>query len=124
MYSQSSQNMGAGWQPIKLRDLGDGTFAVAHINIPAWEKAHVAGAGTTVAKAGPGILGGIMVNKAVSLSTITVYDNTVASGTIVGIMTHPLTLLQNQYFVPITCRMDTGITVVTSAGDDITVMYL
>lgn len=122
--SFSQTNMGIAHKPIKLRDLGDDTYAITHMEIGHWEKLRIAGAGTTVVKNSLGTLHGILVGNAIALSSITVYDNTAGSGTIALKITHPLTLAANQYFLPINCKMDVGITVVTSAGDDITILYI
>lgn len=124
MYSQSSQNMGAGWQPIKLRDLGDGTYAVAQVNVGAWDRTNIAAGGTTTVKSGTGILGSVVVNSAVSLGVITIYDNTAASGTKIATITHPLALLSSQYVLTFNCKFTTGLTVVTSLGDNVTITYI
>ena len=84
---------------------------------------NVAGAATTVCTGNPGILDRIVVNKAVASGVITIYDNTAASGTKIGTITHPATLLQNQYALEYGCRFMTGLTVVTSSTDDITVVW-
>lgn len=124
-YMTSGTNApGPGWQSIKLRDIGDGTFALVHMDIGAWDRAHVSSATTTTAKSGAGVLGTIIVNKANSLSTVTVYDNTAGSGTIIALMTHPLTLLASQYSLTFNCKFSTGLTIVTSSNDDITVTYI
>ena len=123
-YSQASQNMGPGWQPIKLRDLGDGTYAVAQVNVGGWDARNITSGSTTTIKTGAGILGSIVVNSAVSLGTITVYDNTAASGTKIATITHPLTLLSSQYVLMFNSKFATGLTVVTSLGDNITVTYI
>lgn len=124
-YMESGQiTGGGGWQSIKLRDLGDGTFGIVQMDVGAWTPVHINSATTTTLKSGPGVLGGVVVNKANSLSTITIYDNTAGSGSVVGVMTHPLTLLASQYFLEFKCKFTTGLTIVTSANDDLTVMYM
>ena len=75
---------------------------------------------TATVKTGAGILGGIAVNTPAA-GTITVYDNTTATGTIIAVITLTATgpvgtLLQNIQF-------NTGLTIVTSAVMDITVLY-
>lgn len=112
---------GGGWQSIKLRDLGDGTFAIANVNMGAWDKVHISSASTTTVKSGPGVFGSIIFNKVNSLSTVTIYDNTAGSGSIIGAITHPVTLLASQYSLLYNCKFSTGLTVVTSSSDDITV---
>lgn len=85
---------------------------------------NIAGAATSVVKIGAGNLVAIICNKAVLSGVITVYDNTAASGTKFATITHPGTLLQNQYVLPFyDANFSTGLTVVTSAADDITVVY-
>lgn len=85
---------------------------------------NIAGAATTVVKSGRGMLFGVTVNKAIANGVITIYDNTAASGTKIGTITHPGTLLQNQYALDFfRANFDEGLTIVTSAADDITVTY-
>jgi hypothetical protein len=84
---------------------------------------NIAGAATTVVKSGSGRLVKIICNKAVLSGVVTVYDNTAASGTKIATITHPGTLLQNQYQLEYDCRFSTGCTVVTSAADDLTVIW-
>lgn len=78
---------------------------------------------TTTVKSGVGALVAIVVNKAVASSTITIYDNTAASGTKIGTITHPASLTANQYSLPFFCRFANGLTIVTSSTDDITVIW-
>ena len=109
---------------LKLVDLGDGTYAYG---IPATSSAspylHIAGAATTVVKSGPGIFRRLLINKAVALSTITIYDNVAASGTIIAIIAQPVALLAAQVCLPYEISFTTGLTLVTSAADDVTVVY-
>jgi hypothetical protein len=85
---------------------------------------NIAAAATTVVKSGPGILKKIIVNAATASGVITIYDNTAASGTKIATITHPGTLLQNQYELEFECECATGITVVTSGNDNVTVVWL
>ena len=79
---------------------------------------------TTAVSAAPAVLVRIVVNKAAANGTITVYDNTAASGTIAALVTMPATLLANQFVFEYGVAMSTGITVVTAtAAQDITVVY-
>lgn len=84
---------------------------------------NITSATTTVVKASAGILKRIVVNKAVASAVITIYDNTAASGTLKGTITMPAALLANQFELNYDCICGTGITVVTSAATDITVIY-
>jgi len=85
--------------------------------------AHIAGAATTVLKSGPGRLFRIIYNKAVALSVVTTYDNVAASGTIIAVITMPAVLLDSQRSVEYDVPFANGLTIVTSAADDITVVY-
>jgi hypothetical protein len=85
---------------------------------------NIVGAATTVVKAGPGVLKGIVFNKAVASGVVTIYDNaSAASGKLIGTITNPATLLQSQNQLTYECEMALGIVVVTSSTDDITVLY-
>ena len=84
---------------------------------------NIAGAATTVVRTGAGILGSIVCNKAVLSGVITIYDNTAGSGTKIATITHPGTLLQNQYVLLYNVAFTTGLTIVTSAADDLTVCW-
>lgn len=84
---------------------------------------NIAGAATTTVKTGAGTLRRITVNKAIANGVVTIYDNTAASGTKIATITHPATLLANQYDLEFGTFFRTGLTVVTSAADDITVVF-
>lgn len=114
-------NQAGGWQSIKLRDIGDGTYAIAQTNVGAWDDTRISTIATTTVKSGAGVLGSVIVNKAVSASTITIYDNTSATGTIMALIAHPLTLLASQYMLTYNAKFANGLTIVTSGADDITI---
>lgn len=98
-------------------------LCVAHA---AWTYKHIVGAATTVVKGSGGALGAIVINKPISLSVTTIYDNTAGSGTVIGVLTNPLALLQQQnslMYGSSGVAFATGLTIVTSAGDDLTVVY-
>lgn len=84
---------------------------------------NIAGAATTTVKSGAGTFMGIVVNKPVASGVITMYDNTAASGTKIATITNPAVLLSQQYFLTYNISFSTGLTVVTSAADDITIVY-
>ena len=85
---------------------------------------NIASGATTVVKSGKGRLFGIVNNKATLSGVITVYDNTAASGTIIATITNPATLLQNQYSLAYHgLEFATGLTIVTTTTDNITVIY-
>ena len=78
---------------------------------------------TTTVKSGAGVLCSLIINKKVLSGVVTIYDNTAASGTLIGTITDPATLLSNQLFVPYEVNFSTGLTIVTSTATDITVVY-
>lgn len=78
---------------------------------------------TTVVRTGSGILHSITFNKPVATGVVTVYDNTAASGTIIGTITVPANPM------PVTlvydARFENGLTIVTAtAAQDITVTFI
>lgn len=78
---------------------------------------------TTVVKTGQGVLHTITLNKPTATAVITIYDNTAASGTVIGTITvpaspQPVTLTYDVTFT-------TGLTIVTAtAASDLTVSYV
>lgn len=107
---------------VKLYDNGDGTHAFGMA--PAGATAlNITGAGTTLVKSGPGTLIGVIINKAIASSVTAIYDSVTASGTKIATITNPLTLLQQNSHFPYNANFANGLTITTSAGDDITVLY-
>lgn len=86
---------------------------------------NITGNTTTTVKSGAGVLGLIAVNNGANATTITVYDNTTATGTkiatiaVLGINTNVMSSIVYN------CEFSTGLTIVTagSANNDITVTY-
>lgn len=75
---------------------------------------------TTVVKSGKGKLQSITLNKPVASSTITIYDNTAGSGTVIGLITNTTDV--KPYDVTYNLNFQTGLTIVTSGADDLTVV--
>lgn len=113
---------GTAQKSIRLMDNGDGTFSLCITPQPSSFQ-NILTATTTTVKSGAGILDKIIFNKLVALSVITIYDNTAASGTKIATITNPAALLQNQIILPFGIAFSTGLTIVTSGIDDITVAY-
>lgn len=109
---------------MKKCDLYDGTFAPAVVD---WGRRasfqNITGAATTVVKSGPGVLQRIILSKPVSTLQVTTYDNTAASGTKIGTILLPLVLLTDYGAIEYGLSFSTGLTIVTSATTDITVVY-
>lgn len=81
---------------------------------------------TTVVKSGAGVLHTVTINTPAATGVITIYNNTAGSGTKIGTITQPATLLSSG---PVTLTFDvafsTGLTIVTAtAAQDITVSWL
>lgn len=83
---------------------------------------HITAGATTVVVHGGGQLHTICDNLPVNSSTITVYDNTAASGAVVGIITN-LATAGGPYCMEYDVIVSTGLTIVTSGADDVTVAY-
>lgn len=82
---------------------------------------HIASATTTQVKSGPGTLVAIILNKPIASSTISLIDNTAGSTVNLGVITNttdvkPYALAYNLHFV-------TGLRIITSGADDITVVW-
>lgn len=73
---------------------------------------------TTLIKTGSGILAGITVNGG-TIGAITIYDNTTASTTKIATIASPFA----GQVIPFGIGFSTGLTIVTGAATDITVMY-
>jgi hypothetical protein len=84
---------------------------------------NITSATTTTVKTGSGTLVRISNNKKVLSSVITIYDNTAGSGTKIGTITNPATLLDSQQTYDFEVGFTTGLTIVTSAADDLTVVW-
>ena len=80
---------------------------------------------TTTVKSGSGYLYALIFNKPVALSVVTIYDNTSAAGTKIATITMPAALLTQQLVQEFFgLKFNTGLTIVTTGTDDITVVYL
>jgi predicted RecA/RadA family phage recombinase len=86
---------------------------------------NLASTATTTIKSGLGVLRKIVVNKPLAAAVVTIYDNTAGSGTKIGTITMPATLLTDgPYTVLYDAQFDTGLTVVTTVAImDLTFVY-
>jgi len=72
---------------------------------------------TTTVKSGAGLLHAIIINTPVASAVVTIYDNTAGSGTLIGTITLPATLLSSgPITVLINGKFVTGCTIVTSGA--------
>lgn len=85
---------------------------------PSFNFINIASAITTTVKSGAGHLHTIVVGTTAA-GAITVYDNTAASGTKIGIL--KASIVEGTYTYD--CQFSTGLTIVTAGASDITVTY-
>lgn len=79
---------------------------------------------TTVVKSGAGTLSNLIINTPIASSTITLYNNTTATGAKIATITLPATITGESPFVlDYNLAFSTGLTIVTSGATDITVTY-
>ncbi len=82
---------------------------------------NVHGAATTVVKSGSGRLNALVFNSGTSSSIVTIYDNIVASGTIIATI-NPAN--SGPFYLQYNAEFSTGLTVTTTvSATDITVLY-
>ena len=116
------------WWIAALAILAFGVYAKAQIafgspqnTIAVYKYLNITGQATTTVKSGSGILHTICVNTPAATETITIYDNTAASGTKIGTITvfastNPCLTYDGNFTV--------GLTLVTAtASSDLTVSY-
>lgn len=107
----------SGWQ-IKTNAQ---SFGSPQFVITAYKYLNITGQATTTVKSGSGILHTICVNTPAATETITIYDNTAASGTKIGIVT---VFASTNPCLTYDVNFTTGLTLVTAtASSDLTVSY-
>lgn len=79
---------------------------------------YISTATTTTVKTGRGTLKAIVIGETAA-GAITIYDNTAASGTILGAF--KASVVEGQY--EFNCRFQTGLTVVTGGASKISVIW-
>ena len=96
-----------------FRSVSQSRYACKYLNIT--------GQATTTVKSGSGILHTICVNTPAATETITIYDNTAASGTKIGTIT---VFASTNPCLTYDVNFTTGLTLVTAtASSDLTVSY-
>ena len=88
-----------------------------------WAYSNLSANATTTIKSGSGIFHGVTINNVgAGGNTLTVYDNTAGSGTVIATID---TVELNGRYLPFDVRFGTGLTVVMATGTaaDITVTY-
>lgn len=100
----------------------DGSINVSNAATPGYSFSNISTDATTVVKSGAGVLNAVTVNtKGTVASTVTIYDNTAASGTVIA--TIDSLNLSGQFLFSV--AFTTGLTVVTTGtvAPNITVSY-
>lgn len=112
--------------PVDNATLGAGEDLVSDVTKVEFRYRYfnIVSATTTVLKSGYGVLHRIIFNKRIAAGVTTVYDNTSAAGTKIGTITEGAAILSDppnstEYNV----EFAYGLTVVTSAAEDITVVW-
>src|SRR5690348_1855407 len=85
--------------------------------------ANITTATTTTVKSGPGTLKRITFNKLVASEVYTLYDNTAGSGTKIGTITFPGTLLDSAKTLEYNVKFSIGLTIVSAQASDATVVW-
>ena len=97
------------------------TFGSPQTVITAYRYLNITGQATTTVKSGGGVLHTICINTPAATETITIYDNTAASGTKIGTIT---VFASTNPCLTFDVNFTTGLTIVTAtANSDITVSY-
>lgn len=97
------------------------TFGSPQTVISAYRYLNITGQATTTVKSGGGILHTICINTPAATETITIYDNTAASGTKIGTIT---VFASTNPCLTYDVNFTTGLTLVTAtASSDLTVSY-
>jgi hypothetical protein len=99
---------------------GTGGNSQVFLPVSAFKYVNITGTTAVVVKSGAGVLHNITINTPAA-GTITIFDNTSASGTKIG------TITVGASSVPVTLQDDVvfqnGLTIVASVANDITVSY-
>ena len=90
---------------------------------PSYTPVHIVNAGTTVCKAAPGSVHALVVNSIGSASTLTIFNNTTATGTILAIPAFATTT-PTPYRVEYDATASIGITAVVTGTVDLTMLIV
>lgn len=102
---------------------GTGT-GVAAVEEAGESFVNITTATTTVVKSGSGILHKVCENTIAASASISMFNNTAGSGASLGVITNPLTLLQMGPLCAVyDAYFSTGLTIVTTGTQNITITY-
>lgn len=85
---------------------------------------HISSATTTTVKSGQGVLKAIVINNQIANATTEIYDNTAGSGTLIAVIAAPAASAVKPLSIEYNVGFTTGLTLVTSAAESITVVYI
>lgn len=117
----SNTNSGGSTTDVSMTCLATSILRFGAVT-PRPHYAHITSNTTTVCKRGGGTIHRITINaKGGNNNTATIYDNTAASGTVIGVLDTTTSLQAIEYDLD----FQTGLTIVTATGSapDITVVY-
>ena len=84
---------------------------------------NITAAATTVVKAGPGQLFCINLQNMAAASTMTIFDNTAGSGTVIATYTQGAAALVSPVSLFYDLKFNIGLTIVTTGTNDLTVSF-
>jgi len=87
----------------------------------AYATNYITTATTTQVKIGPGVLKRIVINKPVATGTIGIIDNITGTTVTAGLITSTTDL--KPFYIDYDIRFSTGLRIVTTQAQDITVVY-
>lgn len=115
---QRVDSLGNTWTTLGTKIRGENESLDRMMTLEANNITRITTATTTTVLSGAGSLNGIFIGTTAA-GTITVYDNTAGSGTIIAVF--KASMPEGYYRLPVTVA--TGITIVTAAASDISVFF-
>jgi hypothetical protein len=117
-FSSEPQQLTDNAQLVGDQQIGTtGIFEQESITVGQYN--YISSGTTTVVKSGPGTFIGLIIGNTTS-GTITVYDNTAGSGNTIIKFNASTT----PFSFPVGAKFTTGLTVVTTASDQVTIIYV
>ena len=101
-----------------------GNLKVAEQYFGGWTYANLGVTAGTVVKSGAGVLHLVAINRPIANGTITLFDNTAASGTKIATITLPAAIVSDVDELIYDVAFTTGLSVITTGANmDITLSY-
>lgn len=113
------------WDRVRSITGIDGTgLGVAAVEQGGGAFSNITSAATTTVKSGAGVFHKLCINTYSATATITMYNSTTATGTKIGTITNPATLIaEGPNCAVFDVYFSLGLTIVTTGTQDITVVY-